>query len=120
MKKLLWVAFISLLSLSAPSWAQLVSANLAGSYTYKGINPDGSTYDGALVLKADASGGVEVRYEDSVGIGMIKGNVLAVGMVYEKRSVVMWMDIQPDGTLKGTWIQRTEPGAGTETWKKKK
>ncbi|MBS4098919.1 MAG: hypothetical protein KGZ83_19015 [Sulfuricella sp.] len=120
MKKLLWAVFAVLLSLSAPSWAQVATNSLVGSYTYKGVNPDGSTYDGTVVLKPDASGGLEVRYDDSVGIGMVKGNVLAIGMIYEKRSVVMWMDIQPDGSLKGTWMQRTEPGMGTETWKKKK
>ncbi len=61
-----------------------------------------------------------MRYDDSVGVGMVKDNVLAVGMVYEKRSAVMWIDIQSDGSLKGTWIQRTEPCMGTETWKKRK
>lgn len=120
MKKLLLIVFMALLSLSAPSWAQTAVANITGSYTYKGVNPDGSTYDGTLVVKPDTSGGVEVRYDDSVGVGMIKGNVLVIGMVYEKRSIVMWMDILPDGSLKGTWLQRTEPGAGSETWKKKK
>lgn len=120
MKKLLWVVLAALLSISAPSWAQSYNASILGTYAVTGVNADGSTYGGDVILKPDASGGLEVRYDDSVGVGMVKGNVLAVGMVYEKRSVVMWFDIQPDGTLKGIWIQRTEPGMGTETWKKRK
>lgn len=120
MNKLIFAALAVLLSCAAPSWAQSYNPTLLGTYAVAGVNPDGSTYGGDVILKADKSGGLEVRYDDSVGVGMVKGNVLAVGMVYEKRSVVMWMDIQPDGTLKGSWIQRTEPGMGSETWKKRK
>lgn len=120
MKNLIFAALVALLATSTPSWAEITSANIVGTYSIKGINQDASTYDGNVTVKPDASGGVEVRWEDSVGVGMIKGNMLVVGMVYEKRSVVMVMDILPDGTLKGSWIQRGEPGTGSETWKRKK
>ena len=75
------------------AWAQVTSADIVGNYTIvKGVNPDGSTYDGTVKISPDASGGVTIRWDDgSVGLGMIEGNKLYVGMVYEKRSVVMAM-----------------------------
>jgi len=107
--------------LAVPALAQISTADIAGRYTIvKGLNPDGSTYDGTVTISPDASGGVTVRWDDgSVGLGLIEGNRLYVGMVYEKRAVVMSMAINPDRTISGKWIQRTEPGSGSETWKKR-
>lgn len=119
MKRILMAWLLGLFMLS-PAWA-LSSAELVGKYDIvKGINPDGSTYDGSVVVKADVSGGVSVTWDDgSVGVGMIDGNKLVIGMVFEKRSVVMTMDVGKDGTLNGKWIQRTTTGSGVEIWKKK-
>ena len=102
------------------AWAQVTSADIVGNYKIvKGVNPDGSEYDGTVKISPDASGGVTVRWDDgSVGLGMIEGNKLYIGMVYEKRSVVMSMDIKPGGLITGKWIQRTEAGNGIEHWKK--
>lgn len=112
-------AFAALLAV--PALAQISTADIAGRYTIvKGLNPDGSTYDGTVTISPDASGGVTVRWDDgSVGLGLIEGNRLYVGMVYEKRAVVMSMAINPDRTISGKWIQRTEPGSGSETWQKR-
>lgn len=109
----------TVLALTTPAMAQVTSADIVGTYNIvKGLNPDGSSYDGTVTLSPDASGGVTVRYDDgSTGIGMIEGNRLFVGMVYEKRAVVMAMTIEK-GTLTGKWIQRTTAGNGIEVWKK--
>lgn len=120
MKKLLVATALVLGSFAAPVWAQATSADIVGRYVItKGVNMDGSTYDGTVQITPDASGGVSVRWDDgSVGLGLIEGNKLYVGMVYEKRSVVMSMTINADKTISGKWIQRTQPGTGLETWKK--
>lgn len=96
------------------------SADIVGRYTItKGVNPDGSSYEGKVVVTPDASGGVTVRWDDgSVGLGMIDNGKLYVGMVFEKKSVIVAMTINPDKTLSGKWIQRTQAGNGIEVWKK--
>ena len=96
------------------------SADIVGRYTItKGVNLDGSSYEGKVVVTPDASGGVTVRWDDgSVGLGMIDNGKLYVGMVFEKKSVIVAMTINPDKTLSGKWIQRTQAGNGIEVWKK--
>lgn len=104
------------------AWAQqLSSADIVGKYQIvKGVNPDGSTYDGSLTVKSDASGGVTVTWDDgSVGLGMIEGNRLYIGLVFEKRSMVMALTFNKDGTATGKWILRTESGVGIENWKRR-
>jgi hypothetical protein len=121
MKKILVILAILTFSFATSVFAQITNSELAGKYDIiKGVNPDGTTYDGSLTIKPDASGGVTIIWDDgSIGLGMIEGNKLYVGMVFEKRSLVMSMTINKDGTIVGKWIQRTEPGIGTESWKKK-
>lgn len=121
MKKLLMAGALALLVTAQGAWAQVTASEIAGKYTItKGVNLDGSEYDGTVTLQPDASGGVTVRWDDgSIGLGMIEGNRLYVGMVFEKRSVVMSMTINPDKTITGKWIQRTEAGTGVEHWKKR-
>lgn len=121
MKKLMLACTLFLLTALSPAFAQVVSAEIVGKYNIvKGVNPDGSEYDGQVTIKPDASGGVTIVWDDgSIGLGMIEGNRLYVGMVYEKRSVVMSMTINKDGSINGKWIQRTEAGTGIENWKKR-
>jgi hypothetical protein len=100
------------------TWAQFTSADIVGNYIVKGTDLDGSSYDGTVSIKPDASGGVSIRWDDgSTGLGMIEGSKLYVGMVYEKRSIIMSMDIKP-GVISGKWIQRTYAGNGLEQWRK--
>lgn len=102
------------------AWAQVTSAELVGTYKIvKGIDQDGASYDGTVKITPDASGGVTVRWDDGgVGLGMIEGNKLYVGMVYDKRSLVMSMDIKPGGLISGKYIQRGYAGTGVEYWQK--
>ncbi len=101
------------------AWAQFTSADIVGNYLVKGTDIDGTSYDGTVKITPDASGGVTIRWDDgSVGLGMIEGSKLYVGMVYEKKSIVMSMDIKPGGLISGKWIQRTYAGNGLEQWKK--
>ena len=48
------------------------------------------------------------------------GNILAVSYAVKGRIVIALMTINPDGSLSGNWLRRTDRGSkGTETWKKK-
>ncbi len=101
------------------AWAQFTSADIVGNYLVKGTDLDGTSYDGTVKITPDASGGVTVLWDDgSIGLGIIEGSKLYVGMVYEKRSIVMSMDIKPGGLISGKWIQRTYAGNGLEQWKR--
>ena len=119
LKPILFGLALSTASISA-AWAQFTTADIIGNYKIiKGIDQDGATYDGTVQISPDASGGVTVRWDDgSIGLGMIEGSKLYVGMVYEKRSIIMSMDINPGGLITGKYIQRTYPGNGIEHWKK--
>ena len=55
-----------------------------------------------------------------VGVAQVSGNILAAASSAEGRSVIMIMNINPDGSLEGKWWRRTDRGnKGTEIWKKK-
>lgn len=117
--KPLLVGFVLSVASVSSAWAQFTSADIVGNYIVKGTDLDGSAYDGTVKITPDASGGVTIRWDDgSVGLGMIEGSKLYVGMVYEKRAIVMSMDIKPGGLISGKWIQRTAAGNGLEQWKK--
>lgn len=106
--------------MAVPAFAQ---ANLAGTYTYTGTDPDGSTYDpGELVVKSVPSGAFEITWDGGqyVGVGQVTGSVFAVASVAEGKNSIMLFTINPDGSLAGKWWRRTDAGTkGTEVWKKK-
>jgi hypothetical protein len=109
--------------LSTSAFAQ-TAANLVGTYSYNGTNTDGEAYgdDGTLVISTEKSGAYGVRWDDGdyVGVGQVTGNVFAVAAVADGKNTVMLMTINPDGSLKGPWWRRQDPGTkGTEIWKKK-
>ena len=99
-------------------------AALVGSYTVTGTDPDGVPYKGTKVVAISLapSGALELDWDDGtfVGVGQIVDNVLAVSYAVKGRTVIALMTINPDGSLSGNWLRRTDKGSkGTETWKKK-
>lgn len=116
------LAAAALLSAAVVAQAQtFTNTQLAGTYTITaGVMPNGGKYDGKVRIAPDASGGVSVRWDDgSTALGMIEGNRLFVGMVFERRSVVMAFTFSPDGrSATGRWIMRGEAGVGSEDWRK--
>ena len=99
-------------------------AALVGSYTVTGTDPDGVPYNGSKVVAISLapSGALEFDWDDGtfVGIGRIVDNVLAVAYAVKGRTVIALMSINPDGSLSGNWLRRTDRGSkGTETWTKK-
>jgi hypothetical protein len=96
---------------------------LIGSYVVTGTDPGGDPYVGAGVLDIAlaASGALELvwDYGKNVGVGQVVGNVLAVASSTRGRTVILMMNINPDGSLSGKSSRRTDRGSkGTEAWKR--
>jgi hypothetical protein len=111
------------IGLASPSFAQVATGNLVGSYVVTGTDADGSSYGspGSLDVSLATSGALEFKWDGGkyVGVGQVVGNVVAVATAAEGRSIIMIMTVNPDGSLAGKWWRRTDAGArGTELWKK--
>lgn len=96
---------------------------LIGSYAVTGTDAGGEPYVGAGILDITLapSGAVELAWDDdkSVGVGQVIGDILAVASSTRGRTVILMMSINPNGSLSGTFLRRTDRGAkGTETWTK--
>ncbi|WP_128080110.1 hypothetical protein [Roseicella frigidaeris] len=109
----LLVAALALgLGLAAPASAQIRE----GTYAVEGTNPDGSTYDGQLLLRAGPAGSWlanwRVGREQIIGLGLINGGVLAISFVIDGRPGVSVFEVDADGKLRGHWT--TGGGLGTE------
>ena len=66
-------------------------------------------------------GALELVWDNgkNVGVGQVIGTVLAVASSARGRTVILMMNINPDGSLSGKWSRRTDRGyKGTETWKR--
>ncbi len=93
---------------------------LEGEYTVSGKNPDGEEYKGDLSVKRQ---GLGYKFKWSApdiveGFGIKANNLIAVGFGGKECSFVGY-DIEPDGTLNGTWGDETSTSLGTEVAKKK-
>lgn len=98
-------------------------AALVGSYRVTGTEPDGESYAGTRIVDISLapSGALELDWDNGklVGVGQVVDNVLAVAYSIKGRTVISVMTINPDGSLSGNWLRRTDRGSkGTETWKK--
>jgi hypothetical protein len=96
---------------------------LIGSYVVTGTDPGGDPYVGAGVLDIALapSGALELvwDYGKNVGVGQVVGNILAVASSTRGRTVILMMNINPDGSLSGKSSRRTDRRSkGTEAWKR--
>jgi hypothetical protein len=96
---------------------------LIGSYAVTGTDPDGKPYAGSGIvdIALAPSGALELDWDNGklVGIGQVIGNTLAVACSIKGRTVILVMNVNPDGSLSGKWLRRTDRGSkGTETWKR--
>jgi hypothetical protein len=97
--------------------------SLIGSYVVTGTDPDGKAYAGTSIVDISSvpSGALELEWDNGkqVGVGQVIGNVLAVAWSTRGRTAILIMNINPDGSLSGSWSRRADRGyKGTETWKK--
>ena len=124
MKTVIALTSLALFACTAPALAQANNASLIGNYVVNGTETSGKSYDGEgpLAITMDKNGALELKWDGGkyVGIGQVEGSKLYVGGAAEGRSIIMIMDIKPDGSLEGKWWRRTDAGTkGTEVWKKK-
>jgi hypothetical protein len=102
---------------------QVVKLRLIGSYAVTGTDADGKPYPvkHTLGITLAPSGALELEWDDgkNLGVGEVIGGTLAVATWTNGKTVVLTMRINPDGSLTGKWLRRTDYGAkGTETWNK--
>jgi hypothetical protein len=103
--------------------AEVVKLRLIGSYAVTGTDADGKPYPvkHTLGITLAPSGALELEWDNgkNFGVGEVIGDTLAVATWTNGKTVVMTMQINPDGSLTGKWLRRTDHGAkGTETWNK--
>jgi hypothetical protein len=96
---------------------------LIGSYAVSGTDPDGKPYAGTGIvdIALAPSGALELEWDNGkyVGVGQVIGNSLAVACSIKGRTVILIMNVNPDGSLSGKWLRRADRGSkGTETWKR--
>jgi hypothetical protein len=103
---------------------ETLKPGLTGSYEVTGTDSDGRAYPGASILDIALapSGALELEWDNGkqLGVGQVIGNTLAVACLIKGRTVILIMHINPDGSLSGNWLRRTDRGyKGTETWTRK-
>ena len=97
---------------------------LVGSYEVNGTDVEGRPYSGSSILDISLapSGALELNWDNGriVGVGqLIDDGIVAVAYQVNGRSVISVMNINPDGSLSGKWLRRSDRGTkGTEAWKK--
>jgi hypothetical protein len=100
-----------------------VKPALIGSYAVSGTDPDGKPYatTGIVDIALAPSGALELEWDNGkyVGVGQVIGNSLAVACSIKGRTVILIMNVNPDGSLSGKWLRRADRGSkGTESWKR--
>lgn len=104
------------LSLSAPAMPMLAGALppalplvvqaaplLGGAYAVAGRNPDGTSYQGTALVRARSDGSFEFLWRVGAfhrGIGSVEGNIVTVDFGDSFPAIY---EMQPDGSLSGTW-----------------
>ncbi len=89
-------------------------ADVAGTYTGSGTNPDGSKYDTEVVItKTGQSYSVQWYFDGNLGyagVGIMKNGLFCVGYASPDGYGVVVYEVMDDGSLEGIW---TGPGAQT-------
>ncbi|WP_426956833.1 hypothetical protein [Muricoccus radiodurans] len=107
-------AVLTGLALAGPAAAQRT-----GAYSVTGTNPDGSSYDGDLLMRQVGLSSWQVRWQVGgnrfEGYGMSSGTTFAIGFTLGDRPGVAIYTILPDGSLTGQWTLIGSSAIGTET-----
>jgi hypothetical protein len=124
MMKAVIVAALAISIAAAPASAEIAASSLIGSYVVTGTDTNGKPYvsPGIVDIALAPSGALELQWNNGrfVGVGQITNDVLAVACWAAGRTVILLMNVNPDGSLSGKWWRRTDRGSeGTETWKRR-
>ena len=93
-------------------------AQQTGIYAVSGTNPDGTSYEGTLLLQQ--VGIVSWRIAWSIagdrieGIGMSAGNIFSVAYELNQRNAIGIYNVNADGSMSGQWTVVGSTGIGTE------
>jgi hypothetical protein len=99
-------------------------AAIVGSYEVSGTDADGHPYasNRTVDVSLAPSGALEISWDSgsTVGVSQLVNNTLVASYLVNGRTAISVMIINPDGSLSGNWLRRTDRGSkGTEIWKKK-
>jgi hypothetical protein len=110
---------LALLLLGPVALATPAAAQRNGNYALSGTNPDGSAYDGQVVMQQVGIVSWRVTWDvagDRIeGIGMSSGEVMSVFYQLGQRSGMGIFFINADGSMTGQWTVLGSSGIGTET-----
>ena len=96
-----------------------VAADVTGSYSCRGTNPDGTPYSGSTVISRNG-GGYTLKWTfgeaGHSGTGILTGDLLSAsfGAPGHPYGVVVYQ-VKNDGRLVGKWINPSGGSFGTET-----
>jgi hypothetical protein len=97
------------------------AAQRSGIYDVRGTNPDGSEYEGSLVLTQVGATTFRITWtvagNNIEGVGMISGLMFAVVFQLGEQTAMGMYELKPDGEMTGTWTVVGSQAIGTETIK---
>ena len=100
------------------AWCGSASAQMiGGKYTVRGTNVDGSPYGGTAEITPSSNSTCRMVWQTGLvsrGICMIAKGTLAASYRLGNSYGLVIYELQPDGSLKGSWTIADQPGAGTE------
>ena len=91
--------------------------NIGGRYQVHGTNFNGSPYSGTADVTASSNSTCRIEWETgshSKGFCMVAGSSMAAAYKLNGSVGLVLYQLQPDGSLKGTWTLADTPGSGTE------
>lgn len=92
---------------------------VGGQYKVQGTNPDGSAYQGTATVTPSSNSTCRIVWQtgstSSRGICMSAGSSVAASYVLNGKVGLVLYQLQPDGSMKGSWTVADQPGGGTET-----
>jgi hypothetical protein len=109
------LAAVLVAALAATSSAQ----SIGGNYRVTGTNFNGSSYAGTAMITFGGNGNCHINWvtgtTTSYGSCMLNGKSFAAGYILSGSVGLVMYQLQPDGSLVGTWTLANQPGIGTET-----
>lgn len=115
MKKFLFAALLAV-SAAAPAAAQTVNA---GTYTVKGTNLDGSSYEGTATITLASETTCVIEWKTggttSQGVCMLHEDAFAAAYMLQDQIGLIVYKVKGDGVLEGSWTLTGKDGSGTET-----
>jgi hypothetical protein len=96
----------------------VLAQSVGGKYLVRGTNFDGSPYGGTVMITPSSNSTCRIEWQtgdtSSKGFCMVANGALAAAYKLKDSVGLVLYQLQPDGSLKGTWTLADRPGSGTE------